>query len=171
MRSTVIYLSLISLLLLGVYSGCKVKYSLTGGSLPQGCETLSVERFENTAQTIFPTLTQNLTEALKDRFLRQTNLRLVAAAGDMHYSGTVVGYAVTPVAIQGNDVAAQNRLTITVKVKYENEPNPDMNWEKSFSQFLDFSSSQSLSDVEADLNNQIIDQLTLDIFNKTLDNW
>lgn len=159
------------LLLTLAFTACKVKYSFNGGSLPAGCKTLSVQRFDNTSQTIFPTLTQNLTESLKDRFIRQTNLQLVAAAGDMQYSGTVVGYAVTPVAIQGNDVAAQNRLTITVKVKYENGPNPDMDWEKTFSQFQDFSSSQNLSDVEADLNTAIIDQLTLDIFNKTLDNW
>jgi len=169
-RNFTLQFSLI-LLILGIFASCKVRYGFKGGALPEGCKTLSIQRFDNTAQTINPTLTQNLTEALKDRFVRQTNLQLIAEAGDMQFSGVVVGYGVTPVAIQGNDVAAQNRLTIAVKIVYENMLHEDQNWEKTFSQFLDFSSSQNLSDVESDLNTQIIDQLTLDIFNKTLDNW
>ena len=151
-------------------AGCGI-YSLTGGSTRAGVETISVERFENNASLIVPTLAQDITEALKDRFVSQTNLQVVAYEGDMQFSGYISRYDVSPVAIQGDETAAQNRLTIGVKVTYEVEQYPDDNWVKTFSQFADFSATNDLSDVEDDLIEQILDQLTLDIFNKALSNW
>lgn len=164
-----LYLFLAFLALLGD-TGCGV-YSLTGGALRTGVETISVERFENNAPLIVPTLAQDLTEALKDRFVGQTSLQVVAYDGDMQFSGYISRYDVAPVAIQGNETAAQNRLTISVKVKYEVEQYPDDNWDKNFSQFADFPGNTDLSEVENELIEQILDQLTLDIFNKALSNW
>lgn len=151
-------------------AGCGI-YSFTGGQTRPGVETISVERFENNASLIVPTLSQDLTEALKDRFVSQTNLQVVAYDGDMHFSGYIARYDVSPVAIQGDETAAQSRLTLSVKVIYEVEKYPDDGWEKNFSQFADFSADRDLSDVEDELLDQILDQLTLDIFNKALSNW
>lgn len=161
---------LIGLGLLLFSAGCGI-YSLTGGQTRVGVETISVERFENNASLIVPSLAQDITEALKDRFVSQTNLQVVAYEGDMHFFGYISRYDVSPVAIQGDETAAQNRLTIGVKVTYEVEQYPDDNWTKTFSQFADFSATRDLSEVEDELIEQILDQLTLDIFNKALSNW
>lgn len=161
----------IALLLFALsFSACGI-YSFSGGKLRDGIETLSVAFFDNNAQIVVPSLSQTFTESLKDRFISQTNLRLVTEAGHMQFSGSISDYRVAPIAIQGDDVAAQNRLTITVKVKYENTLYSDENWDKTFSQFADFPSTQNLSDVESELITQINEQLTLDIFNKVLANW
>lgn len=164
-------LALLGMLLLTGITSCKVSYSFSGGKLRDGIETISIERFENDAQIVVPSLSQDFTEALKDRFISQTNLRMVTSAAHMQFSGSITNYNVAPVAIQGDDVAATNRLTITVKVKYENTLYEDENWDKTFSQFADFSSDQNLADIETELITQINEQLTLDIFNKVLANW
>lgn len=151
-------------------SGCGI-YTLSGGVLKPGLETVSIELFENNANLVVPTLAQDLTEGLKDRFISQSNLRLVTYDGDMVFSGAINSYTVSPVNIQGNETAAQNRLTIGVKVDYENTKYPEDSWTQNFSQFADFNSSQTLTDVEASLIEDIIDRLTTDIFNKVLSNW
>ena len=156
-------------ILLSIF-GCGI-YSFGGGKLKDGLKTVSIETFDNNAQIVVPTLAQDLTERLKDKFNSQSNLTLVVYDGDMQFSGSITGYAVAPVAIQGNVVAASNRLTIQVKVKYECGPYPEDNWDKGFSQFADFSSNQNLNDVEAELVKDLVDRLTTDIFNKVLGNW
>lgn len=150
--------------------GCGI-YSFGGGKLKPGLETVTIERFENNADLVVPTLAQDLTEGLKDRFISQSNLQLKQYDGDMVFTGSINTYRVSPVNIQGDETAAQNRLTIGLAVNYENTKYPEDSWKQNFSQFADFLASQSLTDVEAGLIEDIIDQLTTDIFNKVLANW
>jgi hypothetical protein len=102
---------------------------------------------------------------------RQTRLALVTKGGDLNFEGSITGYGVTPAAVQSNDQAATNRLTITVNVKYTCAFDEKKNYEQSFSRFADFASSQNLSAVESDLISTINAQLAQDIFNKTLNDW
>ena len=169
MASTRTSVFLVALLLV-VISGCGI-YSFQGGKLKPGLETVSIERFENNAQLVVPTLAVDLTEALKDKFQSQSNLKLRDYDGDLQFTGSISGYSVSPVAIQGDETAAQNRLSCTVRVMYDNTKYPEDSWQSSFTQFSDFESTQNLSDVEGELLVAIIDQLTTDIFNKVLSNW
>ena len=98
-------------------------------------------------------------------------MSLINKGGDLNFEGSIVGYSVSPVAIQSNDAAALNRLTITVNVKFTNKKNEKQNFETSFSRFADYSSSQNLSAVEDQLIKDINTQLTQDIFNKSVTNW
>lgn len=152
------------------FSGCGI-YSFTGGAVKEGIKTVNVELFENNSSIVVPTLAQDLTEKLKDKFIGQSNLTLVTFDGDMEFSGSISGYSVAPVAIQGDDVAAANRLTVTVTVAFENKKYPEDSWNKTFSQFSDFSSNVNLSDVETELLTDIVDRLTNDIFNQSLGSW
>lgn len=159
-----------ALVLLLFVSSCGI-YNFTGGKLKPGLDTVSVELFENNASIVLPTLAQDLSEQLKDRFNSQSNLNLVTYDGDLQFSGTIQRYDVSPVAISGDETAAQNRLTITIKVDYKCPKYPEDSWNNSFSQFTDFPSTQNLSDVEETLVTELIERLTLDVFNKTLSNW
>ncbi len=166
------YLSVILPLLLPfLLIACKVDYSFTGASIPPEAESLSVERFPNNAGLGPPTLGQTFTEDLRDRFMRQTDLTLVDKNGDLQYSGSIVDYEVEPVAVQGNEQASLNRLTMTVKVRYRNTLNQEKNFEKRFSRFADFEAGESLSSVEDQLIQEINDQLTQDIFDASLSDW
>ncbi|MEM0995555.1 MAG: LptE family protein [Bacteroidota bacterium] len=160
--------AVLGLLLLS--SACGI-YNFQGGKLDPGLETVSVALFENNASIVLPTLAQDLTEQLKDRFISQSNLSLTDYEGDLQFTGLVTSYGVAPVAITGDETAAQNRLTITIKVDYECPKYPENAWSSTFSQFEDFPSSQNLGDVEETLVATIIERLTLDVFNKVLSNW
>lgn len=152
-------------------SGCKMSYSFSGASIDPSVKTFSVEDFPNRADLVNPNLSNQLTEGLKDKILKMAKLRLEREKGDLEFSGQINGYEVKPMAITGNEVAAQNRLTVTVKVKFVNNKNHDNDFESSFSAYSDFSSSQNISSVENDLTKDIIDKITDDIFNKSLANW
>ncbi|MEC8852875.1 MAG: LptE family protein [Bacteroidota bacterium] len=146
-------------------------YSFTGASISPDVKTVSVQYFPNHAASIEPTLSQVFTERLKDYFLEQTNLSLETELGDLNLSGEIVKYEVKPIAIQANERAAQNRLTIAVKVKFENTKDDSKNFEQNFFRYADYDSGQSLAEVEDVLIEQITNELAEDIFNKTVVNW
>ena len=159
-------------LLLLVQSSCRMSYSFTGASISPDVKTVSIQFFANNASLVVPTLSRVFTDALKDYFTSQTNLALVDRNGDLNIEGAITGYAIQPVAIQGNETAAQTRLTITVTVKFTNKKNEKQNFEnKSFSRYEDYSSSQNLAAVQDQLIKDIDDQLIQDIFNQAIVNW
>ncbi len=146
-------------------------YSFTGASIAADVKTVAVQYFPNRAATIEPTLSQHFTEKLKDYLLAQTNLNLDSDAADLNFSGSIVKYEVKPIAIQANEQAAQNRLTIAVKVKFENTKDNSKSFDQQFSRYADYDSSQSLVDVEVNLIERITAELVEDIFNKAVVNW
>ena len=164
-------LSIILFLTGGVADSCKVSYSFTGANISPEVKTFSVYYFPNRARLVNPSLSQLFTEALREKLQRQTSLNEMAENGDLIFEGQITGYDVRPMSIQKEDMAALNRLTVTVNVKYTNIKDTEQNVERSFSAFEDFDSTSSLSDVEDGLVPEIINKLTEDIFNATLANW
>ncbi len=165
-------ISIIVVAFLGVFvTGCKVNYSFTGANLSPEIKTFTVYYFPNRARLVNPTLSQNFTEQLKAKLQRQTSLDELEDNGDIEFEGQITGYEVRPMSIQKNDMAAKNRLTITVKVKYTNNKEPDQSFEKTFSAFDDFDSSLTLDAIESSLVPDIIKKLNEDIFNATIANW
>lgn len=158
------------LVLLSLLAGCGV-YSFTGASIPPGAKTISIAYFVNNAQFVEPTLSQSLTDALRDRFLSQTSLDFVSSDGDFQLEGIITEYSTRPVAIQGDETAALNRLTIQVRVKFTNLVDPAKDFETSFSRFEEYSSNQDLSAVKDQLILLINEALVDDIFNKAVVNW
>lgn len=162
---------LLVILLAGVAPSCRVSYSFTGANISPAVKTYSVYYFTNRARLVNPTLSQSFTEALREKLQRQTPLNELAEDGDLIFEGQITGYEVRPMSIQKDDMAALNRLTVTVRVKYTNNIDPDQSIEQTFSAYEDFDSTSSLSAVEDGLVPEIITKLTEDIFNATLANW
>ncbi len=162
--------SFLLLLLIIFFSACGF-YSFTGASISPDVKTISVRYFPNRSATIEPTLSQVFTEKLKDYFLQQTNLSINTDFGDLNFSGKIVKYDVKPIAIQANEQAAQNRLTIAVEVKFENQKDESKNFEQKFSRYMDYDSNQNLAELETELIEQITNELVEDIFNKAVVNW
>jgi hypothetical protein len=151
-------------------------YSFTGSSIPSGVETFQVNYFENTAggrpgSTIEPGLDRDFTIALQDLIVNQTSLNLVNEGGDIIYSGEITEYSVTPMAATAEIKAAQNRLTMSVKVSYENALNEEDNIEKSFSFYYDFPGNLQVYDIKDSALEEIFERITQDIFNETLAKW
>lgn len=150
--------------------GCGV-YSFTGASISPETESISIDRFPNNALTVEPTLSQRFTDALRDKFANETNLIILNKGGDLQIDGAIIGYRTSPVAIQGDETAALNRLTISVKVNFVNTLDDSKSYNTTFSRFEDYPSSQNLNDVQDSLIDEIIEMLTQDIFDKAVVNW
>ena len=164
-------LSLLIAMTLFFLPSCKVSYSFTGASISPSVKTVTIPYFPNNAGLVVPTLSRTVTDGLRDYFTSQTNLVQVDRGGDLVLDGSITQYFVQPVAIQGNETAAMNRLTITVSVKFTNKTDPKQNWESSFSRYQDYASSYNLSAVQEGLIAEITNQLVQDIFNKAVVNW
>jgi hypothetical protein len=161
-------LSLISLILLVVSCGV---YSFTGASIPTEAKTISVQYISNKAVIVQPSLSQVITDGLIDAFAGQTNLDITENEGDLSFSGYITKYQIKPMAIKANETASQNRLTIAIKIKYNNSFDDKQNFETTFSRYRDYASSENIVDVEDGLIEEISKELIEDVFNKAFVNW
>ena len=147
-------------------------YSFTGTSIQPDVKTVTVNYFEYLAPKVNPSLSNMLTEAMQEKFIKLTKLELVDIDGDLEIIGAVTGYDVKATAITANEQAAQNRLTVTVKIEFINRKYPEESLQnKSFSAYQDFDANQSLDAVEATLCEDIVEQLCEDMFNATVAQW
>lgn len=153
-----------------VFASCKTKISLSGATIPPEAKTISVGFFTNNTSLGAPSLSQRFTEKLRDVVSQQTNLTLIKQNGDLQFEGYIADYNVSPIAISA-DQASQNRMTITVNVKYNNKFEVSKSFEQSFTRFKDVSSSINISSAEPEMVQEIYRQLIEDIFNKAFNNW
>ncbi len=151
--------------------GCGI-YSFTGASIPAGTETYQVNRFENTALLVEPGLERDFKLALEDLIQNQTNLTLVPSNGDLVYEGEITEYRISPTTATSQNTAAQNRLTIGVKLRFFNTKKPEDDLEQSFTFFYDYGGSQQLIGAQKTTAHEtIFERITQDIFNATLAKW
>ena len=157
--------------ILPLLNSCGI-YSFTGTSIQPDVKTVTVNYFEYLAPKVNPSLSNMLTEAMQEKFLKLTKLELVDIDGDLEIIGAVTGYDVKATAITANEQAAQNRLTVTVKIEFINRKYPEESLEnKSFSAYQDFSSDRMLTDVQDELITIICEEIVDLIFNATVANW
>ena len=152
-------------------TGCKFSIGFNPGPQDDNLKTLNIQAFGNNATLVVPYLAQEFTEELQDRFLSRSRLTFTDGEADVVISGAITRYTINPVAISGGETAAQNRLTITVNVKYENAVTPNDSWEQTFTNYSDFSSNLNFASEERGLIEEIVDLLAQDIFNQALGKW
>ena len=157
-------------LLIPLLAACGI-YKFNDTSIDPDVHSISVYNIENRAMKVNPTLSNTLTVALQDQYRKLTKLEMVEDGGDLEVSGSITSYDVTPTAVTSQEVAAQNRLTITVKITFKNRKYPKEDFDKSFVAFQDYDSNMSLDSVEAQLVDDIVEILVEDIFNATVANW
>ena len=162
-------LALSALLLTGV--GCGI-YSFSGTSIQSDVNSITINYIEYKALKVNPSLSNDLTEALKEQFRKMTKLEQVEMDGDLEIEAAITGYDVKAMAVTANETAAQNRLTVSVKVSFTNRKHSEDDFpDKSFSAYADFDSSLSLDSMEAQLCDEIVEKLCDDIFNATVAQW
>ena len=156
-----------------LFSSC---YTFTGSSLDPSIKTMNISTFPNYATLQNINLSMDFTTALQNRFHQRTKLVQTTLNPDINIEGEITNYAISPIDVQapatgGADVAARNRLTITIKVRYDNQMQPEKSFEKTYSDYADYDATQMLSSVEdnlcKDINQRIIDQ----IFNDIVADW
>lgn len=153
-------------------AGCKIAYSFNGASVDYTVtKTVSIHDFPNQAPLVYPPLSQNFTEGLKDIFIRRTKLQMVSANGDLDLEGEITGYAVAPMAVKEDAYSSMTRLTLTVRVRFANRANPDKDFERSFSAYREFNSNTMMESVQDELNEELIKEITDQIYNSTVADW
>jgi len=143
---------------------------MSGASIGNA-KTCQVVYFENRADIVNPRLAAQMTDALKDKIQSSSSLRLVNGSADVAFEGEITGYNVQPQQVTVMGAAATDRLTVTVKVRFNNELDPDKNYEKSFSRFQEYPGGASLSSYEAKLVEDILKELMEDIYNEAFSSW
>src|ERR1035437_885654 len=151
---------------------CSISYKFNGSSIDYTkTRSISISDFPNTAELVFPPLSQEFSEALRDSYTKQTRLELMKRGGDLNLEGEIVGYQLTPLAIAADSYASQTKLTLTIKVRFSNSKNPEEDFEKSYSSFQTFDSSKLLTDVQDVLIKQMISDIVDNIYNDTVAKW
>lgn len=153
-------------------------YSFSGSSLDVE-KTIQINEFPNNAPLNNPNLSQQFSTALQNRFLQRTSLKGSKDNPDILIEGEITDYFISPTSISspvagatGNIQAAQNKLTITVKVHYENHTvNKEKSFDRTYSDEATFNSDLSISDVENSQVKIVIDRIINKIFNDIAANW
>lgn len=163
--------SVILLAVAMVVSSCSVSYSFSGTSIQPDVNTITINYIEYRALRVNPSLSNELTEAIRNQFRRMTRLEQVEHDGDMEISGEITGYDISAAAVTADEVAARNKLTVTVKITFTDKKHPEEDFDKSFSAFSEYDSTNTLDAVESSLCQEIIEKLVEDIFNASVAQW
>ncbi|ATL48105.1 hypothetical protein COR50_13550 [Chitinophaga caeni] len=163
-------------LLLGlifIIDACSIKYSLTGASIDNDAKTVNVHFIENRAPLNNPTLSQRITEGLRQKIMSQTRLTQTNEANaDYDFKGAITGYSFSSVAVTDVDKPANARLTVTVTITFAKRIGDKKGFSnQTFSRSEDFPATQTPSEAEPRLLEKIIPQLVDDIFNRAFANW
>lgn len=164
------------LICLGVLNSC---YSFTGSSLTDE-KTVQINEFPNNAAFVNPTLSQQFSTDIQNRFLQRTTLKGTKENPDILIEGEITDYSITPTTISSNTATtpsggiineSQNKLTITVKVHYENKLHPDSSFDRTYSDEAVFNSNLSQSDIETSQVKIVTERIINKIFNDIVANW
>lgn len=149
-------------------AGCGV-YSFTG--VNTSAKSIFIGNFVNRASGGPASLGINFTEKLKEYYQRNSSLNIVSKDGELSVTGSITKFQVTPVAATAQDRAAENRLSIEVEVDYTDSKNEKKNFTQNFSFYQNFPQNQTLSQVQDEKIEKILEQIVIDIFNKTVADW
>lgn len=160
------------LLMVAALSSCIISYKFNGSNLDYTkTKTISISDFPNNAELVYPPLSQNFTETLRDAYSKQTRLQVIKKAGDLHLEGEITGYQTTPMAISADSYSSQTKLTITIKVRFSNNKNPQDDFEKTYTAYQMFDSSKMITDVQEELCKTMIADIVDNIYNDTVAKW
>ena len=164
----ILFLLLLSLMA----SSCRISYSFRTASIDyELTKTLMIGHFVNQAPLVYPPLEQRFNEEMKDMFTRNTRLQLVNQNGDMEIEGEIVGYELTPLAVQEDAFASETKLTMTVRMRFLNNKTDAPQIEERISANRTFSSNTVFDSVQDQLMGELIDEIVDQIFNATMANW
>ena len=156
--------------LLLVASSCGF-YTFSGASISPEIKNIKISYFINEAENFKANLDRDITQKLTDFIIEQTDLSINNDNYEIEINGKIISYDITPISISSSDFANQNRLSISVNIDFKNYINEKENYNQKFTRYVDYKSDQNIEEIESELNDQIIEEICIDIFNKTFVNW
>jgi hypothetical protein len=172
-KSATIFLSAFCILSL-VFTSCGIYSFNPKGTLDPDIKTVRVQFIENRAPYQNPQLSPNLTDRLRQKITRQTKLSQTNRDdANLDISGTITDYSVMTTGVtsaNGQSQTSINRLTVSVHVVFNNTLKNDQK-EADVSRSFDFPANQSLNQAEANLLDEMVRNLTDEIFNRIFSDW
>ncbi|HOI26198.1 MAG: LPS assembly lipoprotein LptE [Paludibacteraceae bacterium] len=166
------YLVLLMGILMCGLSSCLISYKFNGSSIDYTkIKTITIDEFPNQAPLVYPTLSAEFTEALRDEFSQKTRLNFVTDNGDLQIQGAIIGYDISSMSVSTSGESMDTKLSMTIKVKFTNKVNPSENFEENFTAYQVFSNASTINQVQDELNKLIMDDIISQIFNRTVANW
>ena len=156
--------------LLLIVSSCGL-YTFSGASISPEVKNINITYFVNEAENVKANLDRDITQKLTDFIIDQTDLSINNNNYEIEINGKIISYDISPISISSNDFANQNRLSISVNIDFKNYINEKENYNQKFTRYVDYKSDQNLEDIESELTDQILEEICIDIFNKTFVNW
>lgn len=155
-----------------VLSACSVSLTFNGASIDYTkVKTISVADFNNVAELIHPPLSQEFSERVRDKYAKQTRLKVLKVNGDMRLEGEIVGYTLTPMSVGQDSYSAETKLTLTVNVRFVNTKNQEEDFEKQYTAFRTFDSNLMITDVQDQLLAEMTEDIADNIYNDTVARW
>ncbi|MGI6220161.1 MAG: LPS assembly lipoprotein LptE [Bacteroidaceae bacterium] len=153
-------------------TACKISYSFTGASIDYTkVKTISIADFPIRADYVYAPLATVFNTELQDIFARQTRLKFVNKGGDLEIGGEIVAYRQINQSVQADGFASEVRLEIEVNVRFTNNTAHEKDFERRFSAYRTYEASQALIDVQDDLIDEMVGDITEQIFNATVADW
>ena len=166
------FLLLTAMVLAAALPSCKPSFTFNGSMLDYSVyKTIHIAEFPIRAALVYPPLQQTFENELLDYVQRNTRLQTTDGNSNLEIEGEITGYALSPQAVTEDAYASKTRLTITVRVRYNDNINDKNNIDQSFSAYRDFDATELLIDVQDQLCEEIAKELVNLIFNATLGNW
>lgn len=168
MKSKLFILALVIFML----PSCLVSFKFNGASIDYTkIKSIAIADFPNNAALVHPPLSADLSEGIRDIYTKQTRLNVTRGSGDLELEGEITGYTLTPMAVSADSYSAETKLTLTIKVRFTNNVNPEESFDKTYSAYQTFDSSQLLSDVQDELCATMIKEIAENIYNDTVAKW
>ena len=158
--------------LLFVLSACSVSFTFNGASIDYTkIKSISVADFNNVAELIHPPLAQEFSERVRDKYTRQTRLKVLKTNGDMQLEGEIIGYTLTPMSVGQDSYSTETKLTLTVNVRFVNSKNQEEDFEKQYTAFRTFDSNLMITEVQDQLLAEMTEDIADNIYNDTVARW
>ncbi|WP_321330693.1 LptE family protein [uncultured Bacteroides sp.] len=158
--------------LLILVNSCSISYKFNGASINYDkVKTISIADFPIKAAYVYAPLATTFNQKLKDTYIQQTRLRLVPRNADLQIDGEITGYNQYNQAVKSDGYSSEVKLTITVNVRFVNNTNHGEDFEQQFTAFRTYDSTKLLTAVQDELIEQMVKEITDQIFNATVANW
>lgn len=153
-------------------SSCLIQYKFNGASIDYSkIKTIAIADFPNNAALVYAPLSNDLSEGIRDQYTKQTRLQVNRRDGDLELEGEITGYDLAQMSVSADSYASETKLTLTVKVRFTNNVNPEESFEKTYSAFQTFDASRLLNDVQEELCKEMIKEIAENIYNDTVAKW
>lgn len=161
------------LLILLAAGGC-FRYSMTGTSIPSDVSSIYIPFFPDQSDSGLGNLSDQLNEALVDRFVNNTRLQLANSRenADAVLDGSIVTYNNRPFTVGGDDEASENRVSITVQATFTYADEDTPVWQsKRFQNNSNYDPGANPIEGENNAAEAALRKISDNIFNEAVGQW